>query len=72
MIIQNSKNFLSSIISALDLKSAQLVQDKDRFYLLIVNYENKQKEVHFGEADSVKTSEEIINEIVSGVKSQGW
>lgn len=67
-----SQEFLAKVISELGLKSACLVQDRDGFYLLLVNGSNKAKEVRFGESDKTQTQDKILSEITELVSSQGW
>ncbi len=72
MHLFDTLQFLESIETELNLKSAMFVHEKTKFYLLLVNSDNKQKEVHFGEADLTKDPLIVKQEIIDGVNAQGW
>jgi len=73
MIFSGTKSFLSRLVETLDLKSASFEADsKGGFCLLLINREGKGKEVHFGNEDDTRTSEELLNELIELVAAQGW
>lgn len=69
----HTKFFLHNLVESLDLKSAAFVFDKDGFYLLLVNKDNKAKEVRFGSDDEDSDMDDVLlTEVKELVASQGW